>query len=435
MDQQLFQPEPPPAPRGEPSFTVEQLGALIAGAVQQVFPHDIWVEGEISNLTRSRAGHVYFDLIEPVTPGHHSNARIAVVLFSQTKQIVNTQLKRQSVGTMVDGMAVRIRAAVDFYPPQGRLQLRMTGIDPRFILAAMVAERDALLAKLAAEGVVERNKQVPVPMVPIRVGLVTSAVSAAAGDFLTELDGTGFAFEVLAVDARVQGELAPRALVGGLTAMFRHDVDVIALIRGGGARGDLSVFDNERLARTIADSPVPVWTGIGHEIDRSVADVVAHSAFKTPTAVAAELGGRVRRYVDATEHLWAQIARRADTRTRRADRHLSTCARRGALAGRESVQRAEHRLAGRLEQVPKLARRVLRAADSRASHVEARSRAADPAVLLARGWSITRTSAGSLVRDVAAVDTGDTLVTSIAGGTIISNVSHTDTDDSGDLDD
>jgi exodeoxyribonuclease VII large subunit len=429
VDTPLFDTEPPPPPRGEPSFTVAQLGTLIHGAMQQIFPDDLWVEGEISNLTRSRAGHVYFDLIEPVTPGNPSNARLSVVLFSQTKQIVNNQLKRQNVGRLGDGMAVRIRAAVDYYPPQGRLQLRMTGIDPRYILATMAAERDALIQRLHTEGLVAQNKQLPIPLVPIRVGLVTSAVSAAAGDFLMELDSTGFGFQVVAVDSRVQGDLAPDALVAGLRTLYRESVDVIALIRGGGSRGDLSVFDNETLARTIAVSPVPVWTGIGHEMDSSVADVVAHTHYKTPTAVAAALGQRVSGFVRHTEDQWATIVAMAGAQLSHATKHLSTSARRGSLAGRESLTLADHRLGTRADAIPKLASRIVRDAGTSLDHVEARVKAADPAVLLARGWSITRTTDGRVLRSVDDVSSGDTIVTALADGAVISNVSLTDPKD------
>ena len=128
MDTPLFEQEPPPPPRGERSYGVAEFNALLSQVVDQLFPDDIWVEGEISNLNRSRAGHVYFDLVEPTEPGVPSPAKISVVLFNQTKQIVNNQLKRHNVGRLLDGMAVRVRAAVDFYEQRGSLQLRMTGI-------------------------------------------------------------------------------------------------------------------------------------------------------------------------------------------------------------------------------------------------------------------------------------------------------------------
>ncbi len=427
MDE-LFSDDPPPPPRGETSYSVAQVGALIAGAVEQLFPNDLWVEGEISNLNRSRAGHVYFDLIEPSDPGTPSTAKISVVLFAQTRQIVNAQLKRQNVGRLTDGMAVRIRAAVDFYAPQGRLQLRMTGIDPRYLLAAMAAERDALIARLHAEGVTKTNKERPVPMVPLRVGLVTSAISAAAGDFLTELDGSGFAFRVTAVDARVQGELAPFALIAGLRAMYREPVDVIALIRGGGSRGDLSVFDNERLARTIADAPVPVITGIGHEMDRSVCDEVAHTNLKTPTAVAAALTGMVGRYLEAIEQRWSGVRYVAESALATADDRITRDARRAARAGRDGLVVADLRLDARSERLPDLARRCLRDAEAALERCEIRRRASDPSVLLARGWSITRTSDGVLVRSTTVCAPDDTLVTRVADGTIISSVTMTDPD-------
>jgi exodeoxyribonuclease VII large subunit len=442
---QLFVTEPPEPPRGEPSFTVSQLNEIIGGALQQLFPDDLWVEGEISSLTRSRAGHVYFDLIEPALPGVPSGARLSVVLFSQTKQIVNSQLKRQNVGRLVDGMAVRVRAAVDFYQQQGRLQLRMTGIDPRYILAAMAAERDALLIRLQSEGITERNGSLTIPMVPLRVGLITSTGSAAEADFLNELASTGFGFHILTCDSRVQGDLAPRTLISGLRAMYAESVDVIVLIRGGGSRGDLAVFDNEQLARTIADSPVPVLTGIGHEIDRSVADEVAHTSLKTPTAVAAALGGAVARYVEHVEGRWDAISIVARSQARLAEQRLASMAKRGALAGREGLNLADQHLldqarraarAGReqlvhanqrldvhVRDLPKLTDRVLRSADTTIGYVEARVRAADPAVLIRRGWSITRTADGDVVRAVEDVAAGDTLVTAVANGTIISNVS------------
>ena len=449
VDSPLFENEPPPAPRDATSYTVAQLNQLISGALTQIFPDDLWVEGEISNLNRSAAGHVYFDLIEPTPPGVPSVAKISVVLFSQTKQIVNNQLKRQNVGAITDGMSVRIRAAVDFYETQGRLQLRMTGIDPRYILAAMAAERDALIAALHAEGITQINKALPMPAVPLRIGLVTSVGSAAEADFMEGLTASGFGFQVVQCHSSVQGDRAPQSLCAALRTLYRRtDVDVIALIRGGGSRGDLSTFDNETLARTVAAAPIPVITGIGHEIDRSVADVVAHAEYKTPTAVADALVWLVGEYVNHVETQWHNIATVAEAQTSEAEEHLAQLAKRTARAGRDSLALAEQRLtsrsgraaqagrrsiehveqqlAARTSEVAKLADRVLRTATSNLGHTETRVRALDPAALLRRGWSITRNTNGDVVRTVAETQSGDTLVTEVADGAIISSVSYVD---------
>ncbi len=455
MDSPLFEEEPPPAPRDATSFTVAQLNELINRALTQVFPDDLWVEGEISNLKKSASGHVYFDLIEPSQPGVPSTARISVVMFNQTKQIVNKQLKRQNVGAIKDGMAVRIRSVVDFYETQGRLQLRMTGIDPRYILAAMAAERDELIRRLKFEGVTEQNKSLPMPSVPLRIGLVTSTGSAAEADFMGELANCSFGFRVVLCDSRVQGELAARGLIAGLRTLYeRNDLDVIAVIRGGGARGDLAVFDNETLARTIADAPVPVLTGVGHEIDTSVADEVAHSALKTPTAVAAALVGHIARYVEHVEAQWHNIIVVATEQGQRCEERVSDLATRSARAGRDglalaqqrldsrsaragqagrrSIERAEQQLEARITELPKLADRILRTAATDLGHIEARLRASDPAVLLARGWSITRTTKGNVVRTVTDVVSGDTLVTEVADGSVISTASFVDPSSSAD---
>jgi len=445
VDTPLFEQEPPPPPRGERSYGVAEFNSLLSQAMGELFPDDIWVEGEISNLTRSRAGHVYFDLVEPTEPGVPSPAKISVVLFNQTKQIVNNQLKRHNVGRLLDGMAVRVRAAVDFYEQRGSLQLRMTGIDPRYILAAMAAEREALLQRLHQEGVAQQNKAIPLPTVPLRIGLVTSAGSAASADFLTELRQSGLGFQITSCDSRVQGDLAANGLIASLRTLYQRDVDVIVVIRGGGSRGDLAVFDNESLARCIAEAPAPVFTGIGHEIDSSVADAVAHTALKTPTAVATELVGLVGGFAEQAESRWEIIRTLSMGYGDRAELALAQRAARVARAGRSGSaqalaaleargQRVSHSAIAGLraaevqldvygEALPRRAERIVRASTTNLDHLDARVRALDPAVLLRRGWSITRAVDGGVVSRVAQVKPGDTIVTEVLDGTIISNVS------------
>ena len=154
--------------------------------------------------------------------------------------------------------------------------------------------RAALLAKLAEEDLLRANADRPMPLVPLRVGLATSDGSAAEADFLDELRRSGFAFRVLRADTRVQGSDAPRSIASAIRMLATHRLDVLALVRGGGARTDLAAFDDEAVARAIAACPVPVVTGIGHEVDTSVADEVAHTAAKTPTACAQLLVARAR---------------------------------------------------------------------------------------------------------------------------------------------
>ena len=282
------------------TYSVAELTRAISYALEDAFADDVWITGEISGLNRSR-GHVYFDLVEPRDDiGQPATAQLAVALFKMNKEVVNRTLKRAGIARIDSGARVRIRGAVAFNERNGRLQVRMTGIDPMYTLGQLAVDRERVLRSLGEAGLLDRNARVPLPLVPLRVGLVTSAGSAAYHDFVHELDVSGLAFQLTFVDAKVQGVGAVEQVIRALRQLARTDVDVIALVRGGGSRADLATFDDEQLARTIAALDLPVLTGVGHEVDRSIADDVAHTAYKTPTACAAALGSRNSSCVTST---------------------------------------------------------------------------------------------------------------------------------------
>jgi exodeoxyribonuclease VII large subunit len=449
----------------EPTYSVGELSDAIGNAVRASFRDEVWVRGEIHDLSRPASGHVYLTLVEDRPEG--GKASLSVMLSAANKVAVNRALTRAGGSVrMVDGTEVRIRGRLDWYGPRGQLQLRMTAIDPAYTLGQLELARAELLARLEAEGLLGRNRALPMPLVPLRIGLVTSRGSAAEADFLDELARSGLSFHVIAVDVRVQGAGAPRAISRGIASAAARACDVIALVRGGGARTDLACFDDELVARAIARCPVPVVTGIGHEIDRSVADEVAHTAEKTPTACAQMLTVRVGEYTRRLEELWSVIARvgqrhltahelavrshahraqrsvRAalDSAAARLDAHAVRSRRAGMVAAARAEQRlgrdvgrltgaarvqvrdatsavavAERRLVARGPRAIAEAARVL-------DGVDARVRALDPERALARGWSITRTADGRVVRSPADVTAGDTLLTRLAGGEVRSTV-------------
>jgi exodeoxyribonuclease VII large subunit len=447
----------------EPTFSVTELSDRIGNAVRAAFRDELWVRGEIRDLSRARSGHVYFTLADP-----DGGACLPVMLSAARKGSVNTTLTRAGGGVrMTDGTDVRIRGRLDWYGRGGQLQLRMTAIDPAYTLGQLELARVELLARLRDEGLLERNGLLPMPLAPLRVGLVTSEGSAAEADFVDELRRSGFAFRVLLVDSRVQGFDAARSISSAVRVLATHRPDVIAVVRGGGARTDLAAFDDEAVARAIAACPVPVLTGIGHEVDTSVADEVAHTSAKTPTACAQLLVGRVAALAGSLERTWAAIATRGARTLRHHDdrllvhaRHLSrgtrvaldgsgdrldTVAERARRAARAGLDRAGHRLDTHRGRVTGAARSHLRAAEvlvaageRRVAHrapralaeseraieaLDARLRSLDPDRTLARGWSITRGPDGSVVRSPDDVRPGDALVTRVAGGELRSTVS------------
>jgi len=409
-------------PSDDDTFSVRELNQAIAEAVVGAFPREVWVRGEIQQLRRSQIGHAYFELVEKDGNRDNVRARLPVALFKNDRASVNRTLRDTPGVKITDGVEVRVRGRVEFYPSGGRLQLVMTGIDPVFTVGKLAADRERVLRVLAAEGVLRRNAEHTLPAVPLRVGLVSSGGSAAFHDFIHELDASGHAFRVAHVDLRVQGAGAWRRISYALRTLAAHDLDVVVLVRGGGARSDLAPFDAEGVARAITEMPVPVLTGIGHEVDRTIADEVAHTCCKTPTAVAALL-------VDSVDDYCFQLARFAHRISMRA---RGAC----AIAGRElgemaaRIQRGvpvalaaeERTLDSHRVRLRDAGGRCIRTERARLESVEARVRALDPRRVLERGYTITRAADGSVVRAADAVGTGDELLTETAAGTVRSRV-------------
>ncbi len=449
------------------TFSVAELGQLIQDVLAETFPHELWVQGEVRDLVRAQSGHVYFTLVDPTPAGRRPDASLPVVLFDSRRREINAQIKRAGGGMRIDdGVAVRIRGLPELYLPQGRVNLRMTGIDPAYTIGQLAASRDRLLRVLADEGLLDRNGSIPFPPVPLRVGLVTASGSAAEADFLAELGRARLAFRVCVAPTPVQGVGAGHRIAASIRACAQAGVDVIAVVRGGGARTDLVAFDDEAVARAIAGCPVPVLTGIGHEIDSSVADRVAHRSLKTPTACAAHLVEAALAAEHAATTCWGAIAALATSRLDAHDRRITAAAHAARAVAARSLRDADHATMGAAHRVRALVRsqldraghglaghlaearlqgrhrvaaagagidrssrrldqagaRQLREAARRIDGADTRVRLLDPARTLARGWSITMAPDGSVIRSVADAPAGSALVTRLADGRIASTV-------------
>lgn len=384
----------------EVTYTVGELTAAINRQLRSGFGAGVWVTGEISGR-RDSGAHTYFSLVEDLDG---SKATLSVSLFANVKRTITPMLAANRL-ELTDGTKVRVFGTLDVYAPSGRLSLKVSAFDPTFTLGDITAARDAVLARLAAADLLDANARVSMPMVPLRIGLVTSVDSAAWHDFIDEITRSGHGFHVIAVDARVQGDQAEEMVAAGIGTVVSHGVDVVVVIRGGGARNDLAAFDTEGIARAIATCPVPVITGVGHEIDRTVADEVAHTALKTPTACADWLVDRVSAFVEGVESRAATVAARTHA----------------------AVARSAERLRSRTERLSKASHaldRATRGIDDR----EQRLHLLDPARLLERGWSITLDADGRVLRSAEGVTPGTQLVTRVADGRITSTVDGTETD-------
>ena len=417
----------------EGTFTVSQLAEVINTRLRAGFDDGVWVRGEIQGWS-SRGPHAYFTLADDQA---ESKAVVQVAFFAPQRERLRRLLERHRL-VLGDGMKVRIHGYLDYYAPTGRLTLKMGGIDPRFTLGDLAQQRDQVLRRLLAGRYLDRNKRHSLSPVPLRVGVVTSVGSAAWHDFENELRSSGVGFLLTVCDVRVQGDRAVSMVAQGIELLACRGLDAVVVIRGGGARNELAVFDAEAIAMAIATAAVPVLTGLGHEVDRSIADEVAHSSFKTPTACAQFLVQSARDYLGRAERCYGTVVERARERLDGAEQRLGDRAHRIARRTHAAVGRADEGLASRAATLRRGATRQLVAADRRMTlassrllarpvqlldaeqrHVDAlaaRARTLDPKAMLERGWTITRGAGGAIVRSAASVDAGDALETQFADG-------------------
>jgi exodeoxyribonuclease VII large subunit len=395
------------------------LTARLESAFGRRHPH--WVRGEIAKVYEK--GHVYVDLVDA---GSASSDAKRPVLNAHCWATPWAPLKKKLAAegvTLSAGLIVNFYGYVDVYAPQGKIGFTITQIDVQGLLGDVARRRQELIARLAAEGLLDANKKVAIPPVPLRVGLVASPGTEGYSDFTGQLLNSGYGFEILLVKSAVQGEAAPAQIVAAIETLDDHGVDIICVVRGGGSKGDLVCFDDERVARAIAAASTPVFTGIGHTGDESVADLVAHTRAITPTKLGEEIAAIVdgwharhvrvtaQRVLDATAEIIDEateyVGERRRTmifavrdRLRAEQRHLVST--RGGL-----LVHSRHLLASSAQML--------------ASH-RALLSAYDPKRRLAQGWSIVTGRDGTVVTSMADVEVGDAVSVRVSDGSFESTV-------------
>ncbi|MDP4928323.1 MAG: exodeoxyribonuclease VII large subunit [Ilumatobacteraceae bacterium] len=381
---------------GVPSFSVGQFTEVLNHVLKASFDEGVWVEGEIQGLRKPNP-HAYFTLIENVDG---VKAQLNINLFAGPLRNVQAKLRQQGI-ELKDGLKVRLFGRVEYYGPFGKLNLIATDVDTQFSAGDVAAKREELLRQLMEKGVDKINKRIPVPLVPLRLGIISSSQAAGWADAQQHLTESGIGFAITFCDVRVQGDAAVSQIVAALNSLSRRDdIDLVMLMRGGGSKGDLAAFDDEQIAMAISKCAHPVFTGIGHEIDTSIADIVAHTANKTPTACAQSVIAIVENFLSDLSYSAGSL--RSLTQT--------------------AVERARSRIAVSVERLRTRPRTALERQSQKLMMHAASVRLLDPVTTMARGWSITRDSSGNVVRSISDIKKGDTVVTALADGSITSTV-------------
>ena len=381
-------------------LTLRQLNLMVREAIEIELPDEYWVEAELSEC-REHSGHCYMELIEK---DEHSNtpvARASARCWRQTWMMVKPYFERTTGQQLRAGMKVLVRVYAQFHEAYGFSWI-ISDIDPTYTLGDMARKRQEIIRQLKEEGVFDLQRELRISPFAKRVAVISAATAAGYGDFLRQLEDNeyGFRFEVSLIPAVMQGEQVEQSVIAALNQIYEHtgDYDVVCILRGGGATADLSGFDTLALAENVAQFPLPIITGIGHERDESILDMVSHVRVKTPTAAAAFLIDNLRQVLE---------------RINLAQQRLN-------MIG-HIISDARHRVELLQQRLPMAIERLLTEQKHRISRLELMLQGFDPQLLLSRGYSITLLN-GRAVRDPQQLKPGDEIETRVEKGTFKSTV-------------
>jgi exodeoxyribonuclease VII large subunit len=271
----------------EQKLTLFELSQQIKNSLNDSFRGAVWVVAEISEMKENRSGHCYLELVEK--KDENIVARARATIWSYTYRMLKPYFETSTGQLFSEGLKILVQVAVEYHPAYG-LSLNIKDIDPAYTVGDMALQRKEIIDRLQREGVFGMNKELELPLVPQKIAIISSKTAAGYQDFMNQLETNplGVRFYTHLFEAYMQGAGAVPSIISALERIFEYEdfFDAVAIIRGGGATADLSCFDNYELAFNVTQFPLPVITGIGHEKDETIADMVAHTRMKTPTAVA-----------------------------------------------------------------------------------------------------------------------------------------------------
>lgn len=407
----------------EPILEVGEYYELLTAQLESVYGrrHPRWVRGEVAKVYEKT--HLYVDLVDA---GSSSSDSKRPVLNAHCWASQWNPLKRKLAAdgvTLQPGTIVNFFGYVDVYAPQGRIGFTVSEIDVAGLLGDVARRRQELIARLTSEGLMDANKRVSLSPVPLRVGLVASPQTEGYSDFTGQLLNSGFGFDIVLVKTAVQGEAAPAQIVRAIETLDQHGVDIICLVRGGGSKGDLICFDDERVARAIAASSTPVFTGIGHTGDESVADLVAHTRAITPTKLGEEIASLVATWYEVNVRSGARrITNWTNAVLDEATEYVGERRRTMIFAVRDRLRAEQRHLASTHQQLLIQGRHLLASAAQMLAGNRQLLSAYDPKRRLAQGWSIVTGADGSVLHSVQSVRVGERVRVTLSDGTFESTV-------------
>lgn len=430
------------------ALTLYELNQMVHETITISMPDEYWVEAEISDIREVR-GHCYMELIQKDEYGNTPLARASAKCWKNKWMYISPHFERITGHILRAGMKILVQVYADFHETYGFSWI-ITDIDPTFTMGDMARKRQDIIRRLQEAGVLELQKELSLPLFTQRIAVISSEQAAGYGDFCNQLaeNDYGFQFKLSLFRSIMQGEQIESSIISALNEINRQidHFDVVVIIRGGGSTSDLSGFDSLLLAENVANFPLPVITGIGHDRDESVLDLVSHIRVKTPTAVATLLIDHLievyNRISDAQEELTQIVQRRIEIEkmrlnvisekvpvlfsfvSNRQNAWFDNLFLRIQNAITNRIRQTEQHLNSLSEMLSPLYEHIRLRENHRLEILQQKIKAQDPMLILNRGYSIT-TLNGHVIRNAKNLKKGDTLCTQMAKGKVTSIVKET----------
>jgi exodeoxyribonuclease VII large subunit len=387
----------------------QQIKSIVKNATEPAY----WVFAEISELKINVSGHCYIELVEKDEKTENLKARSRATIWSSTFRMVSSYFESSAGIPLSPGIKIMVRVTVDFHELYG-LSLNIIDIEPSYTLGELARKKQEIINRLIQEGVFDMNREIDFPGLPKNIAVISSETAAGYGDFTDQLlnNEYDFQFHVKLFPAYMQGEDAENSIIHALENIHRYEdiFDVVVIIRGGGSQADLSCFNNYRLALHVAQFPLPVLTGIGHEQDETVVDLVANTQLKTPTAVAEYLISCFLNELEQLGELTSRLVRLTSERIETENIRISNTGYQFSMLVRQFIS-GQH---AKFQQIKLKLGFVAQEAIVRMQHhlniLEKRNQYLSPLEILKRGYSITRQN-GKIIKDGDLLHEGDFLET------------------------
>ena len=406
-------------------ISLSELSAIIEQGLKQTLSPHYWVVGEISEIQDNRNGHCYLELIEKPDDEQNPTAKMRAVVWANVYRMLSPYFESETGSRLSVGMKILVQVSVNFHPLYG-FSLQITDINPTYTIGEEEQRRQKIIRQLEDEGIIDLNKEIPLPSVIQRIAVISSETAAGYQDFMQQLQYNlhGIAFHTELFPAAMQGVEVEKTVIAQLDEIFKreHDFDAVVIIRGGGARTDLRWFDSYEIAANVAQFPLPVITGIGHDKDQSITDLVANTSLKTPTAVAEFIINTCSEFIEQLneqqDRLQTVLSEEIRAQHDLLNNYISALSHRMQLVTMQSNNKLLHIR----QTLQHSAQTILLKATNDLQLIETRIVAKEPKTILKQGYTLTTSADGTIIRSSKQLKANEKITTHFADGTISSTV-------------